>query len=509
MEPVLEVKNIDKSFVGVHACDHVSFKCYPGRVHVLQGENGAGKSTVLKIISGLYHPDGGEIYINGEKVTFTHTSDARKKGIAMVYQEMTIFPELTVAQNVFINQEQNHLKGKTNLIDEVDIINKTLELAGKCGIEVDPYARAGDLPIANQQMVEILKALATDPKILILDEPTSTLTNVEVDKLYEIVQSLLKQNKAIIFISHRMKEVFRFGNDVTILKDGQLVDTVDIKDVTVNDIIKMMVGRELKDIFPPKAEKISDEEIFRVENLNGLKKIDNVSLTIHKGEVLCISALDGQGQMETLQTLAGVHKHTSGRIYLNGKEVRYQNVRKALSLGIGYVPENRKTQGLCLKLSVRDNIALSSLKLRSKAGFINLKAESAVVKKYVDIMNIRTPSYDQLAGNLSGGNQQKVSIGKNLASEPKVLILNEPTRGIDVEAKQEIYKLIRELADSGVAVLVYTSDMMEVIGLSDRVMTMYEGRITSTLEKNEVNELSIMQGAMNLKNNTAVSNKEN
>ncbi len=497
MEAILEVKDMDKSFPGVHACDHVSFRCFPGRVHVLQGENGAGKSTVLKMICGLYHPDSGEIRINGQPVRFAHPLDARQKGIAMVYQEMTIFPELTVAQNVFINHEEECLRKGTPFIDEAEMLNKTVDLAEKYGIEVDPYCRAGDLPIAAQQMVEILKALASEPDILILDEPTATLTNAEVDKLYAIVQGLLEMGKAVIFISHRMGEVFRFGHDMTVMKDGKLIGTVELKDVNENEVIRMMVGRELSDIFPPKAKELG-EEIFSIHNLSDVRKIKDASLSIRKGEVLGIAALDGQGQTELLETIAGVRRHNRGRIVLNGKELHYSSVKKAQEQGIDYVPEDRKGKGLCLSLGVDENIALGSLPRRSKWGFIDLKKELETVKKYVDLMNIRTPSYAQAVGRLSGGNQQKVSIGKNLADEPRLLLLNEPTRGIDVEAKQEIYRLVRHLAEEGVAILMYSSDMMEVIGLSDRVITMYEGRITAEYTGTDMTEVRIMQGVMNL-----------
>lgn len=504
MEPVLEVINIDKSFVGVHACDHISFQCYPGRVHVLQGENGAGKSTVLKMISGLYKPDSGEIRIKGEPVIFAHPQDARQKGIAMVYQEMTIFPELTVAQNIFINREETCSKNRNGLIDEVAMLNQTVELAEKYGIDVDPYQRAGDLPIAQQQMIEILKALATDPDILILDEPTATLTTAEVNKLYVIVQDLLKMGKAIIFISHRMGEVFKFGHEMTILRDGQLTATVELKDVTENDVIRLMVGRELQNIFPPKAKKV-EGEIFQLENFGDEKKVKGINLLIKKGEVLGISALDGQGQTELFEAIAGVRRH-SGKVTLNGRELRYGSVKGAQQQGIDYVPEDRKGKGLCLNLSVGENLALNSLPRRATAGFIHLRQEAETIAKYVKAMNIKTPYAAQFVENLSGGNQQKVSIGKNLADEPKLLLLNEPTRGIDVEAKQEIYKLIRNLADKGVGILMYTSDMMEVIGLSDRVMTMYEGHLTGEFTGPDINEMSIIQGVMNLKKRKEAEN---
>ena len=327
-------------------------------------------------------------------------------------------------------------------------------------------------------MIEILKALSYDPDILILDEPTATLTKTEVQKLHTIVKGLTEKGKTILFISHRMEEVFQFGDYATVLKDGKLVDTIKLSDVTENDIIRMMVGRDLQEIFPPKPGKISDEILLKVDKMNDNGHIHDISLRLHKGEVLGIGALDGQGQTEMLQTLAGVRHRSSGSVILNGTELKYQGAKKALKYGIGYVPENRKVQALCLKLSVRDNLALASLYLRQKLGFVDKKKEDGIVDEYIGVMNIKTPTPDQQVGNLSGGNQQKVSIGKSLATHPKVLLLNEPTRGIDVEAKQEIYRLIRKEAEEGIGVIMFSSDMMELIGLSDRIITMYEGRIT-------------------------------
>lgn len=494
MEPILEVKNIDKSFIGVHAVDPVSFSVYPGTVHVMQGENGAGKSTVLKMLSGLYKPDSGEIRLNGKPVQFKNPHDAKRQGISMVYQEMTILPELTVAQNIFLNQEA--MKG--NFLDERGMIRRAWELSEKYGISIDPYQRAGDLEIAQQQMVEILKALASDSDVLILDEPTSSLAKKEVGKLFEIVDSLKAMGKTILFISHRMEEIFRIGDNMTVMKDGKLVDTVSIKNVTADDVIRMMVGRDLQDIFPPKLKETPSQEILSVEHLSDKGKVKDVSFKIMKGEVLGIAALDGQGQTELMRVIAGVRKKTAGKIVLAGKELRYKNPRQALQCGIGYVPEDRKKQGLSLALSVRENIAMASLRRRQKASFIDLSAEKKVVASMINAMNIKTPSPEQAVVNLSGGNQQKVSIGKSLADEPRVLLLNEPTRGIDVEAKQEIYKLIRNLADSGVGILVYTSDMMECIGLCDRVMTIYEGAITEILTGEQLTEETIMKGVMNI-----------
>lgn len=406
-----------------------------------------------------------------------------------------------MAQNIFINQEER--AGRKATIHEKGLIDEAVALSERYGIEIDPYATAGDLPIASQQMIEILKALSYDPDILILDEPTATLTKTEVQKLHTIVKGLTEKGKTILFISHRMEEVFQFGDYATVLKDGKLVDTIKLSDVTENDIIRMMVGRDLQEIFPPKPGKISDEILLKVDKMNDNGHIHDISLRLHKGEVLGIGALDGQGQTEMLQTLAGVRHRSSGSVILNGTELKYQGAKKALKYGIGYVPENRKVQALCLKLSVRDNLALASLYLRQKLGFVDKKKEDGIVDEYIGVMNIKTPTPDQQVGNLSGGNQQKVSIGKSLATHPKVLLLNEPTRGIDVEAKQEIYRLIRKEAEEGIGVIMFSSDMMELIGLSDRIITMYEGRITGELSGDEIREEVIMRGAMNLNEKTA------
>lgn len=496
MELSLIVKNLDKAFVGVHAVDNMSFQCQPGTVHVLQGENGAGKSTVLKMLSGMYQPDSGEIILNGTPVKFRHPSDARRKGIAMVYQEMSVLPELTVAQNIWLHEESRVSKGM--LLKEKCLLEETEKLAQKYGIEIDPYARTGDLPIAQQQMVEILKALAVDPKLLILDEPTSALTMKEVEKLHRIVKTITAAGKTVLFISHRMEEIFSFGDYATILKDGKLVNTVSLKDVTEDDIIRMMVGRELQDIFPAKLSEKPGETIFKVEHLEDGHYFHDVSLELRRGEILGIGALDGQGQTQLIRAIAGLRRHSSGSITLNGKELHYRSCREALKLGIGYVPEDRKVQGLCLGMSVRENLSMTNMFRHSRFGFINKKKELELANNAVNQMNIRTPSLLQAVGNLSGGNQQKVAIGKTLSDLPKVILLNEPTRGIDVEAKQEIYRLIRDLANKGVAVLMYTSDMMETIGLSDRVITMYEGRITGELTGDELTEEKIMYGAMDL-----------
>ena len=493
MKPILEIKGVSKDFIGVRALDQVSFSCYPGSVHVLQGENGAGKSTILKIISGIYKPDCGDVLFKGDSILNCSPDAIRQMGIAMVYQELTVLPELTVAQNIFLNQEQR-IQQRKGLLNEKVLRNKAEALAKEYGISIDPYVRVADLSVAEQQMVEILKALALSPEVLILDEPTSALAFEEVNRLYEIVCRIRARGTSVLFISHRMDEVFRFGDEMTVLKDGKVVETISVKETTSDDVIRMMVGRELHDIFPPKASWIEDKTLLDVQNFSVANCIYDVSLQIKKGEVVGIAALQGQGQTELLEAIGGMRHKTSGKIVLNGKEILADRPYQAISSGIVYVPDDRKLRGLCLDLSIRENIALESLGKRSRGGIIDQRKEQSVVRDIIKSMNIKTPTEEQYVLKLSGGNQQKVVIGKSLAAEPKVILFNEPTRGIDVEAKQEIYRMIRSLATQGTAILIYSSDIIEVVGMCDRVLTLYEGRITASLQQTNINEEQIMRG---------------
>ena len=500
-ENILEIIDVSKSFPGVKALDNIRFSCKKGEIHALIGENGAGKSTLLKIISGMYRPDSGKIIYKGKEVQFHSPAEAKDQGIAMVYQELSILPELTVAQNVYLNEEEKVLdKGKFHLplIREGKLRKAVSELAAQYGIEVDPYALAKDIPVAKQQMIEILKAMVHDPDLLILDEPTSSLDREEVDKLFEIIRNLQNRGITIIFISHRLEEIFQFAERVTVFKDGKYVGTENTADIDEEKLIRMMVGRDLKDIFPPKVGQSKGETVFKVENINYFRKVRDVSFEIRYGEIVSIAGLQGQGQDELLRVIAGINRESSGSIYIGGKKVDNSSPAKAIKSGIAYAPEDRKVQGLCLFLSIRENIAMASLKDRLKGIFIDEKKEEHVVHENIKTLSIKTPTAEQLSGNLSGGNQQKVVIGKSLAIRPKVLIFNEPTRGIDVEAKQEIYQLLRRLAAEGIAVLMYSSDMLEVIGLSDRVLPMYEGRITAELTGDDINEETIMRAAVGM-----------
>ena len=493
---ILELKNISKHFAGVKALQDVSFSCTAGEVHVLVGENGAGKSTLLKIISGLHKPDSGEIYFKGKKMNFKSPQDAQENGIAMVYQELTVLPEMTVAQNIFLNDEMRNSLG---IIKDKTIRKKVFELAQQYEIEVDPDELVRNLPIAKRQMVEILKVLVRDPELIIFDEPTSSLAREETDKLFRIICSLTQRGKTIIFISHRMEEIFNIGGRATVLKDGRFVATVDISETNQDEIIKLMVGRPLQNIFPPKLEERSTEKVFEVKNINVNKKLYDISFDVRKGEVLGIAGLQGHGQTELLDVLAGMHPKDTGKVFLNTVEINYKKSIQAIKAGIALVPEDRKTKGLLLTLSVKENIILGSLHLHHNAGFINEKKTKTIVDDMVKRLAIKTPSMSQFVCNLSGGNQQKVVLGKCLSIKPSVLLFNEPTRGIDVNTKQEFYRLMRNLAKDGVAVIMYSSDLMEVVGISDRVLVMYEGRISAEIDRDEISEESIMRGAVGMK----------
>jgi inositol transport system ATP-binding protein len=494
-EPILEMKNICKNFGGVKALQDVSFSCKRGEVYILVGENGAGKSTILKILSGLYKADSGSIFIKGKPVYFKSPQDSQNSGVAMVYQELTVLPQMTVAQNIFLNNEPLKLWGTIN---NKDVNKRAEELIKKYNIEINPDDLVGELPIAKQQMVEILKILVRNPEIIILDEPTSSLAREEVSKLYDIIEMLCKAGKTIIFISHRLEEIFHIGNRATVLKDGHFVATVNMKDLNQEELIKLMVGRPLQSIFPPKNEKLSTEKVFQVINLNLEKKLHNISFSVNKGEVLGIAGLQGHGQTELLNCLAGIINRDSGKVFINSKEVKVKNPIQAIYSGIALIPEDRKTQGLLLKLSVRENISLASLHLRQIFGFINIKQENKFINEVIKQLSIKTPSSEIQVNNLSGGNQQKIVLGRGISINPKVLLFNEPTRGIDVETKQEFYKLMRNFANQGVIVIMYSSDLMEVVGMSDKVIVMYEGTISAEIEKNDINEESIMRGAVGI-----------
>ena len=498
MQPILEMRKISKSFPGVRALDAVDFSCLPGEVHVLIGENGAGKSTLLKILTGMHQKDSGEILLHGKPQHFKDTMDAKRAGIAMVYQELSIIPSPTVAQNIYLSSETKTGMARFGYTRDTAMRKAVKQLAARYQIDIDPYAMAGSLPVAKQQMAEILKVMIRDPEIIILDEPTSAIAREEVDKLYEIVMHLKQEGKTVIFISHRMEEIFRFGDRATVLKDGQLVGTVNLDEIDETELVKMMVGREISDIFTPKEPLSREKTIFSVRNLSYGDVVRDVSFSVYEGEILGIAGLQGHGQPELLSSIAGV-LHASGTMELHGKEIKVSSPSEGIAAGIGYIPGDRKKQGLLLDASVRNNLALSSLGLRQKVlGIIDRKAESGFVQHTIEQLKIKTPSPEQLVVRLSGGNQQKTVLGKSIAVQPKVLLFDEPTRGIDVATKQEFYRMMRAFAKRGVAVIMYSSDLLEIVGLADRVLAMYEGRVVSEIRDDAITEESVMLASVGI-----------
>ena len=496
-EEILRMVNITKRFAGITALDQVQFSCNKGEIHVLAGENGAGKSTILKILAGIHQADEGEVWFRGKKVNIKNPEQSQKLGIAMVFQELTLVGEMTVWENVYLNQEPVNSLGR---VDRKEIRKRIQSAMDRYGIHIDPDAIVKNLPVAEQQMAEILKILVRDPELIILDEPTSALAKREVTQLYQIMRNLIADGKTIIFISHRLEELFELGDRITVFKDGAYIGTRNMRDINEDDLIRMMVGRSLNNVFPPSVCEVDDSRIiFEVKDLTDTEhKLNHVSFQVHRGEILGIAGLQGHGQTELLNAISGLWPLSQGEIIVNGKKVNVKNSGQAIANGIALVPSDRKNQGLMLELSNRHNLSISSLKKRMKACFIHKKAEQAFGESMKAKLSIKMGSLDLPVSSLSGGNQQKVVLGKELATEPKVILFDEPTRGIDVEAKREFYQIMHNLAAEGVAVVMNSSDMMEVIGMSSRVIVMYEGRISGILEKEELTEELIMQLGMGL-----------
>ena len=493
-EFVLKMEHISKHFDGIQALDDVSFLCAKGEVHVLAGENGAGKSTILKILSGIFPADHGTITLFGNSVQFKNPHEAQRTGIAMVFQELTLINQLSVAENIFLNIE----KKKNSLIDKKQQLKLLSDCMNEFGIQIDPNTIVDRLSVAQKQLVEILKILIRNPEIIILDEPTSSLAKKEVEILFDIIHKLAAKGKTIIFISHRLEEVFEIGDRVTVLKDGKFIATSAISDITMDQLIRMMVGRTLQNVFPPHLDQAPGEVIFCVQNLTFNANGVPIDFEIRKGEILGIAGLQGHGQTELLNALSGLYPLESGEILMSGVKKHIHSSRQAIREGIALIPSDRKQEGLLLGMSIRHNIALASLDKRKKFCFIDSAAEKQLVEEFRLKLNIKMSNMEQEVTSLSGGNQQKVVLGKELAILPKVLLFNEPTRGIDVEAKREFYFIMRALAENGVAVIMCSNDLMEIIGMSDRVMVMYESRMSAILDRTEINEENIMRCAMGL-----------
>ncbi|PTX15417.1 MULTISPECIES: sugar ABC transporter ATP-binding protein [Halanaerobium] len=495
-ETVLEMKNITKTFPGVKALDKVNFSLKKGEVHALLGENGAGKSTLMKVLNGIHQRDEGEIIVKGESVKFENTKEAQNAGLAIIHQELELIPYLNVAENIFLGREDRN----GIFINYQKLYQKTSEVLDMLGVDIDPKAKIKDLNIGSQQMVEIAKAVSQNADILVMDEPTSSLTNQEIDILFELIERLKQQEIAIVYISHRLEEVFEICDRVTVLRDGQFVDEVETSATNEDQLIKMMVGRTIEDRFP-KMNFSPTEEILKVENLTVPKEIKNASFSLKKGEILGIAGLMGSGRTELAKAIFGVFKEKSGNIYFKGKKIEINSPADAINTGIYYLSEDRKEEGLVLGLSVANNISISVLKSMLKANtFINKSAETDLAEKYIEDLKIKTPSEKQLVKNLSGGNQQKVVISKLLSTKPEIVIFDEPTRGIDVGAKREIYNLMQELINEGVAVILISSELPEVLNLSNRVIVMHEKEIMGELDAAVADQESVMKLATGRRN---------
>jgi rhamnose transport system ATP-binding protein len=492
-EYILELRAITKVFPGVKALDQVQFKLKPGEIHALMGENGAGKSTFIKIITGVHTQDGGEIYIDGQRVDIKNPREAQKMGIAAIYQHVTCYPDLSVTENIFIGHETIHKGSKRIRWSEMHA--EAGKLLKDLGANFDPKTQMGALSVAQQQIVEIAKALSTKAKIIIMDEPTAALTKRESEELYTITERLRDRGVSIIFISHRFEDMYRLASQVTVFRDAQYIGTWRVSEISNEDLIVAMVGREITQLFPKKKAVIGDK-VLRVEGLGRTGHFADVSFTLHKGEILGLTGLVGAGRSEVCQSIFGIASHDQGTVYLEEQEVKIHNPLDAMNLGIGYLPEDRQKQGLVLQWEIGLNITLPTLNKFSNNGWLNTKKESEVAKSLTEKVNVKTNSIFDLASSLSGGNQQKVIVAKLLASDLKVIILDEPTKGVDVGAKSAIYEMISDLAAQGYGIIMISSEMPEIIGMSDRIVVMREGRVAKILDRNGVTQEAILEAAM-------------
>ena len=498
MEYVLELKNIYKSFPGVKVLEDVTLQVRPGEVHALMGENGAGKSTLMKILMGIYKADQGSIFLEGKETVIHGPKDAMSKGISMIHQELNTVLDMEVAENVFVGRELLK-KGmeKLKIVDIARMREETGRYFREMNIDIDPRAKMRTLSVAEMQLVEIVKAISLNSKIIVMDEPTSAITEKEAAVLFAQIERLKKQGVAIIYISHKMDEIFRISDTITVLRDGQWIGTKPAKELDNDMLIKMMVGRELTDIYPKDPVEIGDV-ILGVKNLSRGKKVQDASFSLRKGEVLGIAGLVGAGRSELVETIFGLYPKTGGQIFLHGKEVHIKNSADAIKNKMALITEDRKQTGLNLIVSVKENIASVSIGKLSTHGIVNDKKINEVSEKYIKELKIKTPDGNAIVGNLSGGNQQKVVLAKWLLDEPDIIIFDEPTRGIDIGAKRDIYLLINNLAKEGKAVIVISSEMAEVMGICDRILVMAEGRINGEVRREEFSQEVIMGYASNI-----------
>ena len=489
---VLQMKGVKKYFPGVKALDGVDFELRKGEIHALLGENGAGKSTLIKILTGLYSMTEGSIHIKGEEVHMKSVKDARDCRIAAIHQEICLVPYVSVARNIYLGRE---LRNKFGLMDDKTMEAETQKLLDRLGMDIDASKEVRQYSIAQQQLIEIAKALALDAEILLMDEPTSSLTEKEVVNLFETIRRLKENGTSIIYISHRMEELFELSDRVTVLRDGQYIDTFVTAETNREELVAAMVGRQLTDFYV--KDSVPQDEVFmEVKNLSRAGVFEDVSFTLKKGEILGVSGMVGAGRSEVARAIVGIDEKSSGEVLLDGQLLNIQKPIDAINAGVVLIPENRKEEGLVLENSVRFNTTLSVLKEFIRGIFWNWKKEESMVDEHINALKIRTPHQEQLILNLSGGNQQKVVIAKWLATKPKVLIMDEPTRGVDVGAKAEIYTIMNDLAKQGISIIMISSDLPEIINMSDRVLVMREGKLAGILEKDEIGQEQIMRYAV-------------
>lgn len=490
MEYRLSMNNINKTFPGVQALSNVKLDLVPGEVHVLLGENGAGKSTLMKILAGVYPPDQGEILINGQKVVINNTGDAASLGISMIYQELNLIPDLTVVENIFINREL--IQGWPGRYNWKEMNRQAGEILADLNLAIDPGNYIRDLSVAQQQMVEIVRSISSNSQIIIMDEPTAALAEQEITELFKQIKLLKEKTVSIIYISHRLPEVKEIGDRVTVLRDGKYVSTEDAKRVKTEQLIKMMVGRDIKEFFP-KEDTEKGSEVLRVKNLKRKGVLDDISFSLQQGEVLGFAGLMGSGRTELMRAIFGADQGVEGKIYVKGTELVIDSPETAVKNGIALLTEDRKSSGLILNFAVYQNISLATLEKYAPRGVIDQKRERKRAGELVAALKIKTPGLETVVNSLSGGNQQKVILARWLYRNAEIIILDEPTRGIDVGAKVEIYQLINQLTKQGKAVIMVSSDLPEILAMSDRIAVMYEGKLNGILSREEAGPEKIMQ----------------
>lgn len=490
-QPLIEMKQISKAFSGNKVLENVDFELLPGEIHALMGENGAGKSTLVKILTGIYERDTGTVHVKGKEVHFTGPKDAEKSGVAVIHQELNIIPHLTVSENMFLGKE---LSNRYGVLKSKEMKEKTTEYINRLGIDIDPNIEAGRLSVGQQQMIEIARAVASNTEVLIMDEPTAALTDREIEVLFKVIDSLRAKGVGIIYISHRMEEIFKICDRISVLRDGQFIGTKIIKETNFDEIVRMMVGRQLGDRYP-KRTAVPGDELLRVESFTSAEAFEGISFSVRKGEILGVAGLMGAGRTEIMEALFGYRSKEHGKVFIEGKEIRIKTPYDAIKAGIGFITEDRKSEGLVLDLSVRENFILSNLSRFSKQGVISSKQENEFVTEMIEKLHVKTSGAEQIVKSLSGGNQQKIVIGKWLGIQPRILILDEPTRGVDVGAKKEIYHIMNELTEQGVAIIMVSSELPEILGMSDRIMVIHEGKQTAILNRDEATQEKIMQAA--------------